>query len=126
MMRLTELIAIVMRVQISLLLKHHYPWMNWKKFVNALSIQNIVNMLTFGKTPILSASELEEMGFKIIVTPIDSVLLTARAMREMAEVFKRDGHTQSLTDKMVDFDEIKKILGLQEFLSLKEDLANKT
>jgi len=81
-----------------------------------------VNMLTFGKTPILSASDLEDMGFKIVVNPIDSILLTAKAMREMAVVFKRDGHTQSLTDKMVDFDEIKEILGLQSFLSLKEDL----
>lgn len=84
-----------------------------------------VNMLTFGKTPILSVSELNDMGFKIVVNPIDSILLTAKAMREMAEVFKRDGHTQSLTDKMVDFDEIKEILGLQSFLSLKEDLSNK-
>jgi len=57
-----------------------------------------VNILTFGKTPILSASELEDMGFKIVVTPIDSVLLVAKAMREMADVFKRDSHTQSLTD----------------------------
>ena len=83
-----------------------------------------VNMLTFGKTPILSAAELEEMGFKIVVNPIDSILLTAKAMREMADVFKRDGHTQSLIDKMVDFDEIKEILGLQKYLSLKEDLDN--
>jgi len=84
-----------------------------------------VNMLTFGKTPILSASELEEMGFKIVVNPIDSILLTAKAMREMADVFKRDGHTQSLTDKMVDFDEIKEILGLQEYLSLKATIEKK-
>ena len=78
----------------------------------------LVNMLIFGKTPILTAKELEEMGFKFLVAPIDSVLLTAKAMREMAEVFKRDGHTRSLEDKMVGFDEIKEILGLQDYLSL--------
>lgn len=79
----------------------------------------LVNMLAFGKTPILSAKELEELGFKIVVAPIDSVLLTAKAMREMAEVFKRDGHTKSLEDKMVQFDDIKDILGLQEYLGLR-------
>lgn len=83
-----------------------------------------VNMLTFGKTPILSAAELGEMGFKIVVNPIDSILLTAKAMREMADVFKRDGHTKLLTDKMVNFDEIKEILGLERYLSMKEDLNN--
>ncbi len=78
----------------------------------------LVNMLIFGKTPILSAQELEEMGFKFVVAPIESVLLSAYAMREMAEVFKRDGHTRALEEKMVGFDEIKEILGLQDYLSL--------
>lgn len=82
----------------------------------------LVNMLALGKTPILSAEELEQMGFKIVVAPIDSVLMTAHCMREMAEVFKREGHTQSLEDKMVGFDEVKDILGLPEYLNLKEKL----
>lgn len=81
-----------------------------------------VNMLALGKTPILSSAELEEMGFKIVVAPIDSVLLTAHCMREMAEVFKRDGHTKSLEEKMVGFDEVKDILGLPDYLNLKESL----
>ncbi len=79
-----------------------------------------VNMLAYGKTPILSASELEEMGFKMLVAPIDSVLLTAKVMREMANSMKRDGHTKSLFDDMVDFEEIKNILGLQKYLALED------
>ena len=79
-----------------------------------------VNMLAYGKTPILSASELEEMGFKMLVAPIDSVLLTAKVMREMANAMKRDGHTKSLFDDMVDFEEIKNILGLQKYLALED------
>jgi len=82
----------------------------------------LVNMLALGKTPILSTEELEQMGFKIVVAPIDSVLMTAHCMREMAEVFKRDGHTKSLEDKMVGFDEVKDILGLSDYLNLKEKL----
>lgn len=82
-----------------------------------------VNMLAFGKTPILSAAELEDMGFKMMVAPIDSVLLTAKIMHEMAEVFKRDGHTLALEDKMVNFDEIKDILGLQDYLGLKDNYS---
>lgn len=81
-----------------------------------------VNMLAFGKTPILSVRELEDMGFKMVVAPIDSVLLTARLMREMAEVFARDGHTRALEEQMVRFDEIKRILGVEQFLSLRDTL----
>ncbi len=80
----------------------------------------LINMLAFGKTPVLSASELEEIGYKFLVASIDSVLLTAKVMRDMAEVFKRDGHTRALTDQMVGFDDIKDILGLQEYLGLRD------
>ncbi len=81
-----------------------------------------VNMLAFGKTPILSVAELEEMGFKMMVAPIDSVLLTAHAMREMTEVFKRDGHTKNMANIMVGFDEIKDILGLSDYIELNKNL----
>lgn len=84
-----------------------------------------VNMLVFGKTPIVSAGELEDMGFKLVVAPIDSVLLAAKSMRELAETFKRDGHTQALTGRMVDFEDIKEILGLPDYLSLRDDLQKK-
>lgn len=84
-----------------------------------------VNMLTFGKTPILSAIELEQMGFKLVVAPIDSVLLAAKAMRDLAETFMHDGHTQALAERMVDFEEIKKILGLQQYLSLRDNIEQR-
>jgi len=87
-----------------------------------VSYPKFVNMLAFGKTPILSNRELEEMGFKMVVAPIDSVLITAKAMREMAEIYGRDGHTQALAEKMVRLDEIKEILGVKQFLSLRETL----
>ncbi|MGH8537041.1 MAG: isocitrate lyase/PEP mutase family protein [Gammaproteobacteria bacterium] len=83
-----------------------------------------VNMLAFGKTPILSVRDLEQMGFKIMVAPIDSVLLTAKIMREMAEIFAQDGHTQALAEKMAGFDEIKNILGVHRFLSLRDELQS--
>jgi hypothetical protein len=61
----------------------------------------------------------------MMVAPIDSVLLTAKIMREMAEVFKRDGHTKGLYDQMVDFDGIKDILGLKNYLTLRDQIKNK-
>jgi hypothetical protein len=43
-------------------------------------------------------------------------------MREMAEVFKRDGHTKNMANIMVDFDEIKDILGLSDYLEFNKNL----
>ena len=83
----------------------------------------MVNMLPFGKTPILPAEDLETMGYKIVVAPIESILLAAKAIQELAETFLRDGHTQALADRMMPLVEIKKVLGVDEFLSLRENLS---
>jgi 2-methylisocitrate lyase-like PEP mutase family enzyme len=92
------------------------------RIADGVPYPKLVNMLAFGKTPILSVKELEGLGFKMVVAPIDSVLLTAKAMRDMAQVYARDGHTRALAGQMVEFDEIKAILGLDGFLALRENL----
>jgi 2-methylisocitrate lyase-like PEP mutase family enzyme len=83
----------------------------------------LVNMLSFGRTPILPAGDLEKMGYKIVVAPIESILLAAKVIQELAETFRRDGHTKALAGKMMPLNEIKKILGVDEFLSLRENLS---
>jgi methylisocitrate lyase len=84
----------------------------------------LANMLSFGKTPILGAGELEAMGYKIVVSPIDTLLVTVKAVRELAGAFLRDGHTRSLEGKMATFDEVKRLLGLERFLSLRGKLED--
>lgn len=82
-----------------------------------------VNMLWGGKTPILSVSELEAMGYKIVVCPIESLLVSAYAVRELIEVFARDGTVRALQPRMLGFDEIKRVLGVEEYLSLREEMS---
>ena len=87
-----------------------------------VAFPKFINMLSFGKTPILSAKELEQLGYKLVVAPIASLLLTVKAMRELAEVFLEDGHTQNLYSKMATFEEVKTILGVRGWLDLAEEL----
>ncbi len=87
-----------------------------------VSHPKLVNMLAFGKTPILTCAGLEQLGYKIVVAPIDSVLLTAKVMREMAEAFLRDGDTRAMYGEMISFDDIKRILGVNEYLDLRARL----
>ena len=50
-----------------------------------------VNMLTGGVTPILSVMELEQLGYKIAVCPIESLMVCARAMRGLCDMWKNTG-----------------------------------
>ena len=81
-----------------------------------------VNMLTGGVTPILSVKELEQLGYKIVVCPIESLMVCARAMRDLCESWKTTGRVDQLATAAMSFPEVKKLLGVEEFLKLKERL----
>ncbi len=81
-----------------------------------------VNMLTGGKTPILTAKELEQMGYKIVVYPIDTLLVMAKAIIELTKTLIKTGTTLAMRDRMVGFDELKGILGVDEWLNLRREL----
>jgi 2-methylisocitrate lyase-like PEP mutase family enzyme len=82
-----------------------------------------VNMLTGGVTPILSVKELEQLGYKIVVCPIESLMVCARAMRDLCEALKNTGRVDKLATQAMSFGEVKKLLGVEEFLKLRETLS---
>jgi methylisocitrate lyase len=79
----------------------------------------LVNMLTGGKTPILPVAQLADLGYKIAVCPIESLLVTAHAMQRLVNTLKETGRVDQ-TEAMVSFAEVKQILGVDEFLGLRE------
>jgi 2-methylisocitrate lyase-like PEP mutase family enzyme len=81
-----------------------------------------VNMLSGGVTPILPVRELEQLGYKIVVCPIESLMVCARAMRDLCEAWKTTGRVDKLATQAMSFDEVKKLLGVEEFLKLRERL----
>lgn len=81
-----------------------------------------VNMLSGGVTPILPVQDLEQMGYKIVVCPIESLLVCARAMRQLCEAWKTTGRVDQLAMQAMSFDEVKKLLGVDEFLKVRERL----
>jgi 2,3-dimethylmalate lyase len=81
----------------------------------------LVNMLTGGKTPILPMDQLAALGYKIAVCPIESLLVTAHAVQRLVETLKQTGRVNQ-TEGMVSFAEVKEILGVEEFLGLREEV----
>jgi len=82
-----------------------------------------VNMLTGGATPILSVADLEQLGYKIVVCPIESLMVCARAMRDLCETWKTTGRVDEFASKAMSFGEVKDLLGVEKFLELRETLA---
>lgn len=74
----------------------------------------LANMLPGGLTPILSANELEQLGFKIVVDPVGTLLATGHVVRRLAQAMLNDGRVDHLQNAMLSFSDVKQLLGLAE------------
>jgi 2-methylisocitrate lyase-like PEP mutase family enzyme len=82
----------------------------------------LVNMLTGGVTPILPVEELGRLGYKIVVCPIESLLVAGKAIRRLIDALLTQGRADLPADEMMTFGEIKEVLGLNEVLGLRKQL----
>jgi 2-methylisocitrate lyase-like PEP mutase family enzyme len=82
----------------------------------------LVNMLTGGATPILSVDELEHLGYKIVVCPIESLLVTGAAVQRLINALLTRGRVDLPPGEMMSFDQVKQVLGLEEVLGLRDRL----
>jgi 2-methylisocitrate lyase-like PEP mutase family enzyme len=74
----------------------------------------MANMVEGGKTPILPASELQALGFKLVIFPGGTVRALAFALREYLASLARHGTTDPYRSRMLDFTTINKLLGTAE------------
>jgi 2-methylisocitrate lyase-like PEP mutase family enzyme len=86
----------------------------------------LVNMLSGGVTPILSVDELQRLGYKIVVCPIESLLVTGVAIQRLIQALLTRGRVDLTPEEMMTFAKIKQLLGLDDVLGLRDQLAKST
>jgi len=86
----------------------------------------LVNMLSGGATPILTVEELGKLGYKIVVCPIESLLVAGAAIQKLIQALLTKGRVDQPDGEMMTFAQIKKVLGLDEVLGLREKVEKKT
>ena len=60
----------------------------------------LANMTEFGRTPFFTAAEFEEMGYKMVIWPVSSLRVAAKAQAELYAAIVKDGGTQNKIDAM--------------------------
>jgi methylisocitrate lyase len=75
---------------------------------------SMANMTETGKTPLLSAGELEALGYRIVIFPTPQVWMFAKAYQELCRQLLATGSTQGFLDRFMGFDEVNSLLGLEE------------
>jgi len=74
----------------------------------------VANMVEWGKTPLLPAEELGDLGFSLILFPGSVTRTVTRAARETLDELRSTGTTMGRLEAMATFDEVNRVVGLPE------------
>ncbi len=83
-----------------------------ERIADALPPPLVANMIERGVTPHLSRSELEQLGFQLIVCPLAALYAAAKAVTDVLTELRERETTAGVVDRMLAFDEFGEIVEL--------------
>jgi 2-methylisocitrate lyase-like PEP mutase family enzyme len=75
------------------------------------------NMSETGRTPPLTADELQQLGYSIVIFPSTQTWLFARVYQELLDELVATGTSMGMRDRMMPFDDVNELLGLSRWES---------
>ena len=75
----------------------------------------LANMSETGKTPLLSAAELEALGYRVVIFPSTQTWLFVKAYRELCAEIQARGTTREILDRFAAFDDVNSLVGLDRW-----------
>lgn len=80
----------------------------------AFDLPLIANMVDSGRTPLLSRTELESIGYKIAIYPITSMLASVQAMSNVYATLKEKGSSVNIDTPLYPFPDLSKLMGFED------------
>jgi len=81
----------------------------------------LANNIEGGKSPLLSALELEKIGYNTVVFPVAATYAITKVVKDLMTELSATGTTEGFNDRMVSFDEFNRIIGLDRLRSLERN-----
>ncbi|MDY0407145.1 methylisocitrate lyase [Virgibacillus sp. 179-BFC.A HS] len=100
-----------------------YTEEEFRLFSEKLDVPLLANMTEFGKTPYFTAEEFEEMGFAMVIYPVTSLRVAAKAYEHIFKLIKQEGTQKNGLDQMQTRKELYEIISLSDFEDLDQGIA---
>ena len=95
-----------------------------ERVVQHFDLPMLYNFVETGKSPLIPASELERLGFKLVIFPVSALLTVCRSVQRVMQELKGRGTTAHLLDEMVSLEQCFNTVGLAEMLAQDAGYAN--
>lgn len=79
-------------------------------FRRALTVPLLANMTEFGKTPHLTLAQFQELGYALVIYPVSSLRLAARAMAEGYALLRATGTLREMLPRMLTRQELYELI----------------
>jgi methylisocitrate lyase len=92
-------------------------------FARAIDAPLLANMTEFGRTPYFTAAQFEAFGFHMVIWPVSSLRIAAKAIGDLYQCIMRDGSAEAMLDRMQTRAELYQTIGYADYEALDESLA---
>ena len=89
-----------------------------QRAVECLPVPLLYNFVETGKSPLIPAPELEQMGFKLVIFPASALLTVTAVVGQLMRELKDKGTTAGMMDQMVSLEDCFNLMGLPEMLAI--------
>ncbi len=83
----------------------------------------LANMTEFGRTPFFTAAEFEAMGYRMVIWPVSSMRVSAKATESLYAAIRRDGGTHNQLDRMQTRAELYATIDLPAYEALDQSIV---
>lgn len=83
----------------------------------------LANMTEYGKTPLITAQEFQELGYEIVIFPMSAFRVMLKAVGEAYETLLQEGTQASLMDNMRTRQELYELIEYPEYTRIDAELS---
>jgi methylisocitrate lyase len=94
-----------------------------RRLTREITVPQLANMLPGGRTPALTAAQLEELGFAAVAHPTSLTYAMASAAQSVLRELRSSGATPLAEASMMHFDEFNRLVGLPDIRDREDRLC---
>lgn len=96
----------------------------FEQFRKAVHVPLLANMTEFGKSRLLTAKELESVGFNMVIYPVTTLRLAMKAVENGLREILEKGTQEGLLDKMQHRKELYELTNYEKYNELDQNIFN--
>ncbi len=81
-------------------------------------VKLLANMTEFGRTPFFTATEFQQMGYRMVIWPVSSLRVANKAQEELYTSIRTEGGTHAMIDRMQTRTELYETIGYYDYEAL--------